>query len=97
MTQTRTTDPLASTWGLMPRYMRERLAAEAAEQVNAPAPAAPLPVVSDFYCPGRRVDTTTTDLRRRIAAAQAPRRLPLAMMAPAFAGLSLAIGALLSQ
>jgi hypothetical protein len=95
MAQTLATDALAGTFGLMPRYLRERLAAEA----EAPAEAAtavppPAPVVTDLLLAMRRIDAATPDLRRRIAAASQSRFSPLAM-APAFAGASLMLGVLL--
>jgi len=94
MAQTFAADPLANTWGLMPRYLRERQAAERAAVAAAPVPS-PQPDAMDFYRETPRLDAATSDLRRRIAGIRQPRPSPLVMAAPAFAGVSLALGVLL--
>ncbi len=67
-------DPLAKTWGLVPRYLRERQAAEASARLVAPQPAS-APDFSDLLSGMRAVDAVTTDLRRRLATV-APRSAP---------------------
>jgi hypothetical protein len=92
-------DPMAKVWGIVPRYMRERQAAEAAAQALAEAleAAAPKPAAAGAQEPvGGTVDAVTADLRRRLAT-QAPRRPGLGMAIPALAGLSVAFGALISH
>jgi len=98
MTQTHVSnDPMAKVWGIVPRYMRERQAAEAAAdalalalEAAAPKPAAVVVVADDAGAP---VDAVTADLRRRLAAAQPARRPALVLAIPALAGLSIAFGA----
>jgi hypothetical protein len=100
MTQTQVSnDPMAKVWGIVPRYMRERQAAEAAAEalaleLEAAAPK-PAPVVVEEEV-GGTVDAVTADLRRRLAT-QAPRRPGLGMAVPALAGLSIVFGALISH
>jgi hypothetical protein len=74
------TDPLVMTWGLVPRYLRERQAAEAAALARSRA-AASAPQATEPVGEARAVDAGTPDLRRRVAAAaRPPRHLPLAMV-----------------
>jgi hypothetical protein len=94
MVQTFPADPFTAAWGLVPRYLRERQAADRAAAAAAPPPS-PEPDVADFYRQTPRLDAATSDLRRRIARTGQSRRSPLAMAAPAFAGVSLALGVLL--
>jgi hypothetical protein len=56
----------------------------------------PAPVAQEVF-QARAVDAVTADLRRRIAFVEPPRRARLAMAAPAFAGVALVFGALLSH
>jgi hypothetical protein len=96
MAQSLAADPLVATFGLAPRYWRER---QMAALALAGAAAAPAPVADapDLLAALRPVDAVTADLRRRIVAAGRPRRTKLAVAGPAFAGLSLALGVLLGH
>lgn len=97
MRQAVTTESLAKTMGLVPRYVRERNAAgapDAARNATLP-PAPPVPEVS--VAP--TCDAITADLRRRIAGASAksPLRVNLKVTAPAFAAALLVLGVLLGH
>jgi hypothetical protein len=70
-------DPMAKVWGIVPRYMRERQAAEALAVALEAATPKPVPVVIEEEM-GGAVDAVTADLRRRLAT-QAPRRSGLGM------------------
>lgn len=94
MGPTVTTDPLAKTFGLMPRYVRERQAAEALGQACRAAPP-PTPAVPDAFA-SRPCDPLTADLRRRIAIAKPPRPVKLLIAAPTLAGVLLMLRALLN-
>ena len=96
MGHTVTTDPLAKTLGLVPRYVRERQAAEALERARQRAAPPPPPVVhEEFDAPPCEV--ATSSLRERIAVATSPRRTRLMIAAPAAAGLLLMLGMLLNN
>ena len=97
MTQTHGTDPLAKTWGLVPRYMRERQAAEARETALAASVVRPAAAPAAELFRAQPVDAVTADLRRRIAIVEPSRRVRLSIAAPSFAGMSLAVAALLSH
>jgi hypothetical protein len=79
-------DPLSKITGLLPRYVRERLAAQQsadAVSTSAAADAPPKQHVDDLLHAIRPVDAATADLRRRIIAA-GPRRLQLGVAMPSF-------------
>ena len=77
MAQTLVADPLAKTWGLVPRYLRERQAAEAFARANPPQ-LAPAPEPDELLTGPRAMDAVTADLRRRVAVA--PSRSSVALM-----------------
>ncbi len=98
MAQTLAADPFVSTFGLAPRYWRERQMAALAMAGATAAPSVPVSEAPDLLAALRPVDAVTADLRRRIGAVRAPaRRSPLALAGPAFAGVSLALGMLLGN
>jgi hypothetical protein len=82
------TDPFANTLGLMPRYMRIRMAA-AAQVAAAPA----VNAAPSWQDTAPRVDTATAELRRRIRAAGETSRQP--QLAPL--GLIGSVSALVSR
>ncbi len=88
-------DPLANTWGLMPRYWRERQAAAAAALAAAraatPAGAAAV-ALPDPFAALRPVDAGTADLRRRLAACRPAPRATRAVAAPALASAAFLFG-----
>jgi hypothetical protein len=89
-------DPLTQTWGLVPRYLRQQRAAEAAASRTQPAPAQ-VPDVAEVLRNARPVDAATADLRRRVVSAGTARRSPLAMAAPLYAGVAVMLGVLSVQ
>jgi hypothetical protein len=98
MAQTLATDPFTSSFGLAPRYWRERQMAALTMASATAAPAVPVSDAPDLLAALRPVDAATADLRRRIGAVPGPaRRSPLALAGPAFAGVSLALGMLLGN
>jgi hypothetical protein len=97
MAQTLAADPFTSSFGLAPRYWRERQIAALAMASATAAPSVSLSEAPDLLAALRPVDAVTADLRRRIDAARPSRRSPLALAAPAFAGVSLALGMLLGN
>jgi hypothetical protein len=98
MAQTLATDPFTSSFGLAPRYWRERQLASLALAGATAAPSVRASDAPDLLAALRPVDAATADLRRRLSdAGWRPRRAPLAVAVPAFAGVSLALGVLLGN
>lgn len=97
MGQTVTTELLAKTMGLVPRYVRERQVAKAPAMARSPAPS-PAPIVYEAST-AAACDAITAELRSRIAGASAKpsRRMNFKIAAPAFAAALLVLGVLLNH